>query len=1675
MNNDTPTSASASVAPAQPTSLGGRPLRVLLFSARDNGGAGIAAYRLHRGLIEAGVDSKMIVLNKEHSEDNTVGLLQLNQNGQKLAPWPSFCLAMQTAQQELRDFPARSQTSEMFSTTSCCISLQDLQGLIRQTDVINVHWCAGLFDYQRAPQVLAGKSIVWTLHDMNIFTGGCHYAEDCLRYQSESGCTDCPQLGSGPYDLASQIWATKQKALAPLDITVVSPSQWLADCARKSRIFSGRSIRVIPYGLPLDIYRPQDVQQLRRQLGLPVDGRIILFGCESLKSHRKGFDLLLKAMEVLPEQLLKREDVSVCVFGEGNIPDSFPFPVHPLGKVSGDANLARIYAAADVYVISTREDNLPNTVLESLACGTPVAGFRVGGLPDMIHDDSVGELASAGDCRQLATAVASILNRGRAQYASACRERAEELYPLSRQARLYRDLYTQLASRPGVSCAEITSSSAPANNAPAQRSLRDIYNNIGLAPDEIAQLDKLFPDDCGSFRLQDLWSGMDRVWEQIGCDAENPTPESLGQFYRHPIWALNGWFGEHDPESVKYRMGISKWIAANAPAAGIRRLLDYGGGWASVDRMIAQENGSLEIDVYEPYPNPAAAALAKPFTKLRFVDQFAPPYDCVLAVDVLEHSCDMLKSLEELISLTRSGGLVITGNCFDPVIRCHLPRNMHFKKTFVQFAERMGLKKLGFVYYFEIFQKVGNTTLSEQDWKHLRAMEQQSACLANQSATTPAVPVAPVAPITPTFVPECPQNTQPGVTVESSARSGKDILVSAITSTYKSERYIRACLEDLVRQTLFQDGRMEIIVVNSNSPENEDAVIREYMSRHPNIQYIRTSERETLYKAWNRGVEAARGKYLTNANTDDRHIPQCLQIMAQALDESGGGALAYADIAVTEDEGVEIGRSPVHCLYCWPEYDRDTFFANNFFGPQPMWRADLHRKYGYFDPQMKCSGDFDLWLRMAAGGERFVHVPRILGLMLKSSQSLGLHNGQLTFDEAETGRRRSWNPGWGPLPAQRGIPVVKRIAPEVNPYGAFTSPPPAPSPAAAATPSGQSAPTASAAAPAIAPDATAITLEQLKALIETLSQKPQDEAALAQLRMVRAGFAQSILNMPAGEFSATYQTRLRPVVELLHQSALRYLPRLPQEDQNLADLRQQLTGELSPEQHLKSFCLLTLYVNAYEAQIPLTAYPFDSTMQKLALDFALLPPAVFVSADAPELYARHMFEVTRHIHERIQKSPDAKTTVDCAGYLLQYENYVSVYFNTLNLRDVYRQRAEILTYSLRRNGYRPDWIPPKRAKDRAKIRLGFLKAHYAGHTETYTSLPFFEHLDRERFEVILFSLGGFQPGLSQYCAQRADQTVSLPSDDIRRAADLIRAQDIDVLVFCTNLTAVTNHMTVLACHKMARVQLTNHSSPVTSGMPYADGYINGEDVIDSPEHYTEKLYRLPGCSYCFAYAADTLPQYPDFTREQFGLKADDHVFVSGANFYKIIPSLMDVWARILARLPKAKLVLLPFSKAWNLSYPEQLFIHTFKQALARRGAAESQLVITRNLPDRNAVLKLLKISDVCLDAIPYSGANSVFDPLEAGRPMICVAGNTFRTDQGPAILRAAGLQELIAPDEQAYIDLAIRLATDREYHEAICERIRGAMSGTPFFLDRVAYGRAVGDLYMTAWQDYLKR
>jgi glycosyltransferase involved in cell wall biosynthesis len=406
------------------------------------GGAAIAASRLHIGLRALGHESTLLVRDAtadDHAPDTIV------LGGDICGPIGSpTLLNILYSTFERRRLPG---SDRLFSTDLPTRALAE-HPAIKTADVVNIHWVSGFTSVPaiRAVQDL-GKPVVWTLHDQAAFTGGCHYSGGCVRF--ERGCEPCPELRHDAQHVPGLLLRHKRRWLDSARLTVVCPSEWLAALARRSVLLQGAQVETIPYSVPVALYQLPDRAAARASLGLPADAIVLLAGAYRNDERRKGQDHLRAAISRLAQEPALRPDfetgaIQCVVFGSGDVDGDVP--IRGLGRLVGDEQLATVYRAADMFLLPTLEDNLPNTLLESLAAGTPVIAYATGGIPEIVGQGSGGLAVPRGDVGAFATAIRSLVQdpQARRRLSLEAEAHARSALDLSVQGTAYADLYRRL-------------------------------------------------------------------------------------------------------------------------------------------------------------------------------------------------------------------------------------------------------------------------------------------------------------------------------------------------------------------------------------------------------------------------------------------------------------------------------------------------------------------------------------------------------------------------------------------------------------------------------------------------------------------------------------------------------------------------------------------------------------------------------------------------------------------------------------------------------------------------------------------------------------------------------------------------------------------------------------------------------------------------------------------------------------------------------------------------------------------------------------------------------------------------------------------------------------------------------------------------------------------------------
>lgn len=396
-------------------------------------------YRQHLALRDAGVDSH-IFCEKKNSQSEFVTQFQPN---------TSFS---SRAKRKIRKFKiereldaatkGRPDGLELFSHDRTQYA-DAILSQIPDADVYNLHWINWFVDLPEVLEKLCQRApVYWSLHDQNPLTGGCHYTNGCERcYDS---CGQCPQLGSpASHDLSSQIFSRRKEIWDRIlsgRLHFIALCDWMKNFVEAHPAGKKFGVSLIPNSIPTEIYQPWDLKTARGVFGFPEEKQILLFVAHDINNKRKGFDLLQKALERLPP-----DENRLLVAVGMNLPESFQsnIELRQLGYIQDESTLSLMYRAADLFIIPSREDNLPNTVLESMSCGTPVVGLPAGGIPEMVQHGKTGWISKEKTAQSLAETILEALSDQEklAAFGENARQLVLENYHPQKQAARFKDVF----------------------------------------------------------------------------------------------------------------------------------------------------------------------------------------------------------------------------------------------------------------------------------------------------------------------------------------------------------------------------------------------------------------------------------------------------------------------------------------------------------------------------------------------------------------------------------------------------------------------------------------------------------------------------------------------------------------------------------------------------------------------------------------------------------------------------------------------------------------------------------------------------------------------------------------------------------------------------------------------------------------------------------------------------------------------------------------------------------------------------------------------------------------------------------------------------------------------------------------------------------------------------------
>ena len=412
-------------------------MRVLIVNTSERtGGAAVAANRLMKALNNNGVKAKMLVRDKESDALTVVGLPKSPMLHWHFL-WERFVIFCRLHFSRKHLFEV-----DIANTGSDITRLREFQ----EADVIHLHWInQGMLSLNGIRKILrSGKPVVWTMHDIWPATAICHLTLGCRYFVNR--CANCKYLpgGGSSNDLASRIWQKKLQMQADENIYYVACSRWLESEAKSSALLKGQKITSIPNPIDTHIYKKGDKQEARERLGLPLDKKLILFASQRVTNVNKGMSYLVDACRQLGD--LTKDLCEVVILGghAEEVLEQLPMKAHPLGYINDEQRVVDVYNAADVFVLPSLSENLPNTIMEAMACGVPCVAFKVGGIPEEIDHLKNGYVAAYRDAADLAKGIAWVLQE--ADYESLSSQAVHKVthcYSQQSVAVKYLDVYQQ--------------------------------------------------------------------------------------------------------------------------------------------------------------------------------------------------------------------------------------------------------------------------------------------------------------------------------------------------------------------------------------------------------------------------------------------------------------------------------------------------------------------------------------------------------------------------------------------------------------------------------------------------------------------------------------------------------------------------------------------------------------------------------------------------------------------------------------------------------------------------------------------------------------------------------------------------------------------------------------------------------------------------------------------------------------------------------------------------------------------------------------------------------------------------------------------------------------------------------------------------------------------------------
>jgi predicted O-linked N-acetylglucosamine transferase (SPINDLY family)/glycosyltransferase involved in cell wall biosynthesis len=868
-------------------------------------------------------------------------------------------------------------------------------------------------------------------------------------------------------------------------------------------------------------------------------------------------------------------------------------------------------------------------------------------------------------------------------------------------------------------------------------------------------------------------------------------------------------------------------------------------------------------------------------------------------------------------------------------------------------------------------------------------------------------------------------------------------LVSICIPTYNGAAFIGEAIQSALAQTY---PNIEVIISDDGSTDETIAIAQSFTSQTSADFRIILHRNYGLSQNWNFCISQAKGKYIKFLFQDDFLAPECIAKMVAVAEQNPKIGMVFSPRGITIDAAesnpilrraaqsindLHKGWSNLKSIQSGQELLADANCLNNPINKigEPstvLIAARVFAEIGLFDSGLSQYVDLDMWWRIMGN----YHI----GFVEEKLSSLRIHPQQQTWKNFAAGEnhkdvvrfyKKLLN---SPEYSFLNLQIKQTIQHKLDLRTQRNS-------------------------------------SELSKLVEDYKKSPTKESILAQMRQHRQAIARHWLNLSAEKLESAYLGETGKAHKLLLDSGIKNEILTEAETSFFQTLVTQLAqGEIA--NNLPYLLAAMLYREAYQLPLEYRNAAIPQWFFEDFLQFLFQAPSYFQETGEVEKYSEYLQQLISYVAANIASFPESEVWRYLAQFFVKNVSCEALELSEANLVNVLSQQSDILEFYLKNIGCQINYTFDKITEEKKQIRLGILLEKISDESETFATIPAFEYLDRNKFEIIVYYFQIQAEELGKYCESRADKLVQL-SGDLHNQVQKIRSHDLDILLIGTNIADTAKPTAWLSVHRLARLQIAAAASiPAITTTRNIDRFLAGNLTLaaDAPAEYREKLITLEGSGVCFSYPVESEHPRVQPTRKSWGATDQSVVFMSGARAFEIIPELRETWAKIIAAVPHSILVLYPF-RSRPENYPTMHFYHQMRSLFAEFGIDKKRLVMIKALPTRADYQECLKLADIYLDSYPCSGIASLVEPLLAGLPVVVRSGLIGQQRVSAALLRELQFPELVANSENSYVELSVALGSNPEWRQKYRDRIQQQMAANPRFLDSRSYSAQIEKLF----------